>query len=243
MLNHLRSDWFRYGFETLAVVVGILVAFALDNWSEERKLEDITFEYIQNIKDDLVADTLNLRLMFEWGNRWEKRIADYYSYYHSGNWSVEQIADSCKRIGFAFITYIPYNNTFYDLLSSGKSGLLPDHFRLRLYTLKKRQDLLVIISEHLTQDIKYNVHELEKYWNLNNSPFFTGVATQEYTLIKENGDELYAIDDNSLLEGLKHHHNIFNWTLKYIDLFNIFGKEITNQTRELIAMIDNELSK
>ena len=120
---------------------------------------------------------------------------------------------------------------------------MPDHFRLSLYTLKKRQDLLVIISEHLTQDIKYKVHELEKYWNLNNSPFFTGFATQEYTLIKENGDELYAIDDNSLLEGLKHHHNIFNWTHKYIDLININGKEITNQTRELIAMIDNELSK
>jgi hypothetical protein len=69
MLNHLRSDWFRYGFETLAVVVGILVAFALENWSEERRLEDITFEYIQNIKDDLVADTLNLHSMFEWGNQ------------------------------------------------------------------------------------------------------------------------------------------------------------------------------
>ncbi len=31
VFKHLRTDWFRYGFETIAVVVGILVAFALDN--------------------------------------------------------------------------------------------------------------------------------------------------------------------------------------------------------------------
>jgi hypothetical protein len=37
IFKHLRSDWFRYGFETLAVIVGILIAFALDNWNEERK--------------------------------------------------------------------------------------------------------------------------------------------------------------------------------------------------------------
>jgi hypothetical protein len=36
IINHLKSDWFRYGFETIAVVVGILVAFALDNWNEKR---------------------------------------------------------------------------------------------------------------------------------------------------------------------------------------------------------------
>ena len=32
IFKHLRSDWFRYGFETLAVIVGILAAFALENW-------------------------------------------------------------------------------------------------------------------------------------------------------------------------------------------------------------------
>jgi len=36
IIKHLRSDWFRYGFETIAVVVGILVAFSLENWNEKR---------------------------------------------------------------------------------------------------------------------------------------------------------------------------------------------------------------
>ena len=38
IFKYLRSEWFRYGFETLAVVIGILAAFALENWNEERQI-------------------------------------------------------------------------------------------------------------------------------------------------------------------------------------------------------------
>ena len=33
IFKHLRTDWFRDGVEFLAVIVGILVAFALENWN------------------------------------------------------------------------------------------------------------------------------------------------------------------------------------------------------------------
>ena len=129
------------------------------------------------------------------------------------------------------------------MLSSGKSGLLPDHIRLRLNKLNKIQDLMVIISEHLTQDIKYNVYELEKYWNLKDSPYFNPSSTQTYSQSKHQEALLFISDDKSLLQGLKHHHNIFNWTHKYINLFSSNGREIVNQTCELIVIIDTELNK
>ena len=56
ILKHLKRDWFRYGFETLAVIVGILVAFALENWNSDRNirmnetllLEEIHAEFLLN---------------------------------------------------------------------------------------------------------------------------------------------------------------------------------------------------
>lgn len=51
-IKHLKSDWFRYGFETLAVVVGILVAFALDNWGENRRQERIETDYLTALKSE-----------------------------------------------------------------------------------------------------------------------------------------------------------------------------------------------
>ena len=51
--KHFRSDWFKYGFETLAIVVGILGAFALENWRENLNDRSKEEEYIQNLRSDL----------------------------------------------------------------------------------------------------------------------------------------------------------------------------------------------
>lgn len=72
IFKHLRSDWFHYGFETLAVVVGILIAFALDNWNEERKLRKDEISMLKNftesLKDDLEA--------FEWPLEINPRVSN-----------------------------------------------------------------------------------------------------------------------------------------------------------------------
>ena len=39
IIKHLRKRWLRYGLETLIVVNGVLIAFALNNWNEGRKKE------------------------------------------------------------------------------------------------------------------------------------------------------------------------------------------------------------
>jgi len=53
IFKHLRSDWFRYGFETLAVVIGILAAFALENWRDSLKANIEEHEILVNLLNDL----------------------------------------------------------------------------------------------------------------------------------------------------------------------------------------------
>jgi len=38
IIKHVRSNWLHFGFETLAVVVGILIAFSIENWKVGRRL-------------------------------------------------------------------------------------------------------------------------------------------------------------------------------------------------------------
>jgi len=61
IFKHLRSDWFRYGFETLAVIVGILAAFALESWNEGRQFENQTFAFLQHIESNINEDREELR--------------------------------------------------------------------------------------------------------------------------------------------------------------------------------------
>jgi len=60
IITHLKSNWIRYGFESAAVVVGILAAFALDNWNDERKLEKTERNLLIELKTNLQTNITNL---------------------------------------------------------------------------------------------------------------------------------------------------------------------------------------
>ena len=51
--EHIKSDWFRYGFETLAVIVGILSAFALESWRDTQVKKQEEYGILVNLKSDL----------------------------------------------------------------------------------------------------------------------------------------------------------------------------------------------
>jgi hypothetical protein len=56
IIKHLNSEWFRYVFETLAIIVGILVAFSMDNWNENRNDRIIEIEILTEIRENLIQD-------------------------------------------------------------------------------------------------------------------------------------------------------------------------------------------
>jgi len=52
IIYHFKDNWISYGFETFVVVAGILVAFALNNWNEDRKLRTLEHEYLTSLLND-----------------------------------------------------------------------------------------------------------------------------------------------------------------------------------------------
>jgi hypothetical protein len=54
IFKHLRTDWFRYGFETLAVIVGILSAFALESWRDSLRVQKEEHEILMDLYNDLL---------------------------------------------------------------------------------------------------------------------------------------------------------------------------------------------
>ena len=56
ILNNLKENWITYGFETLVVILGILIAFGLNNWGEQQKQSAQDKEFLRNIKTELEKD-------------------------------------------------------------------------------------------------------------------------------------------------------------------------------------------
>lgn len=239
--------YFRYAIgEIVLVVVGILIALSINNWNQERKIRLVQVEYLNNIKDDLIADTLSLRQVEKQRAGWELKLGNYYEYYNSREWTVQQIVDSCMNTGFMFINYLPINTTYADMLSSGNTSLLNDDLRKNLSTLQKRQDQLVIIVESINTNIMNNIQEIEKYWDMEYSLFFKYSISKyrnptPFYDISEIGSQQYANNDQNLMIGLKHHHNVFNWMYKRFDFNTNRGHSIIRQSADIIKLIDDEL--
>ena len=49
----LKRDWLKYGFETFALLVGVLGAFAAENWQDKLRDRQTEKKYIQNLISDV----------------------------------------------------------------------------------------------------------------------------------------------------------------------------------------------
>lgn len=58
---HLKEKWIRYLFEMIAVILGILGAFTLDNWGQDRKDRREEILILQEISDDLTAGLMGIK--------------------------------------------------------------------------------------------------------------------------------------------------------------------------------------
>lgn len=241
--------YLRYAMgEILLVVIGILIALNINNWNEERKTRAEMVEYLKNIKVDILSDTLALKDKEVRIASWEHRIGDYFAYYDNREWTIQQIVDSCKHTGFELWVYIPINNTYLDMLSSGKTNLLNDDIRGDLFELKKMQDAFIQIGESINSVITNNIHEVEKYWDMENTQYFKKSISRYrapvafYDINNPDGYPDTNTDQNLIL-GLKFHHNIYNWMYHYNDMNTTVGDAIILKSRDIIKLINAELEK
>ena len=58
IIDHLKENWIKYGFETLVITAGILLAFGLNNWNENRKVTLLKIETLKQVQRDLEADSV-----------------------------------------------------------------------------------------------------------------------------------------------------------------------------------------
>jgi len=64
ILNHLRSDWYKYALELIVITAGILGAFALNNWNESRSIKIKEVNMLQELAAGIASDVADMRVNF-----------------------------------------------------------------------------------------------------------------------------------------------------------------------------------
>ncbi|MBC2839145.1 hypothetical protein [Robiginitalea sp. SC105] len=56
LLAHIQDDWYKYVFEVIVVILGILIAFALDSWYDNAIRKSLSRSYAISLISDLEDD-------------------------------------------------------------------------------------------------------------------------------------------------------------------------------------------
>jgi hypothetical protein len=197
IIKHLRLEWFRYGFETLAVVIGILAAFALENWNDERKSADQTSIFLNNISSNLSEDIEELQALMVHLDTSIIRAESLITSYKQGSFNE---FDATVYIGWLNVEKsFHVNRSGIDaLINSGRLDLLSPDLTYALqqyYALCEKLAEREAISNGFIQE-KYEPYYFDNYMEATRLGDVYGIP-DKYV---DDPREQYLINEQTLLE-------------------------------------------
>jgi len=127
--------YFKYAFgEIILVVIGILIALSINNWNEERKVENMGKVYIEEVYLDLKTETSNLNeIILSLSSQYDA-TEKVLSVIESNEKFIRDTVQFTKNYWkTASLLIVQRNlNTFDELRSSGKNGLLKNDSLINL---------------------------------------------------------------------------------------------------------------
>jgi hypothetical protein len=113
--------------EIILVVVGILIALAVNNWNQEVKDHRSELDHLSRIHQDLVQDTENFKKSIENNNELREEIKELLVTLHGGVHDIEEVQKMTATFDKAMDqVFSPNDNTYRGMVSTGTLDLIQD---------------------------------------------------------------------------------------------------------------------
>ncbi|KOF02065.1 hypothetical protein OB69_13595 [Roseivirga seohaensis subsp. aquiponti] len=124
-----KINWRNHFIELLVVVIGITIAFAMENWAEKRRDRESQINYLTSLRDDITNDNIELKHIMD-SSKVLNRNIDFLMRYVYASGPLEDL-----KYGHITSTYsAPYFNakdgTYHSLVNSGSLDLI-SNYKLR----------------------------------------------------------------------------------------------------------------
>jgi len=226
IFKHLRSEWFRYGFETLAVVVGILIAFALDNWNDLRQQQELELRTLVELRNALQSD---LEDIVHNSNR-HKNAQNSCEILIGHMESKLPYHDSlAKHFGYMsdMTVFVPHIGPYETLKTKGLDLISNDSIRLHLSEYYEEDIKLALTVEGINLSVIPDIRQ-RHYQHFDDWTFLGPAIPHNYELLSE---------DREFLSYLKHTASARNYESR------MFSLRLDPSCRNLINDIEKEIDK
>jgi hypothetical protein len=155
------AKYLRYAVgEILLIVIGILIALQLNNWNEERKERLIEIQYLKNLKHDLQSDSTDLVHYINIRTGQVNAVQELIKYAKSRDVSDVYKLDSLYTEIALWWEFVPNNNTFEELRSSGNLQLIrSDSIKNLLLDLNKENEELISTRNHIRREYEHYLYD------------------------------------------------------------------------------------
>ncbi|WP_299126290.1 DUF6090 family protein [uncultured Winogradskyella sp.] len=235
--------------EIVLVVIGILIALQINNVNEKSKSRDREVNYLENLKADLVSEIQNNENFATY--RFEKAKAC--SSLLNGNEpnTVEEVQNYTDIYETVFVwnQYVPNNNTFKELLSSGNLSLIKnDSIKNKLLELEKLYAGISTGEHHMRRE--YETYLYDPHVNNVMALGFFDLTKPSYGFPDRLTPEKIPNEiHKKMIDDAKWQHNneVFKNGLRLAQMNNGFlagmHKDLVVYINELTELIDKEITK
>ena len=241
--------YLRYAIgEILLVVIGILIALQVNNWNENRKERLIEIKYLKNLKHDLQSDSTDLVYYKNIRVGQANAARELIELAKTKNVSDVFKLDSLYTTVGLWWEFVPNNNTFEELRSSGNLKLLRNDFiKNLLLDLNKENEDLVSSRNHMRREYENYLYDqknsLVNFLDVNDPERIKNIIDWYYPnkeSVKKNTEKIkeqyrLLFNNTSFINGLALTAGNLLWLIK--DDYNKM-QEIVNK---LIKLIDQDL--
>ncbi len=248
MEKNKTGKYFKYAIgEIVLVVIGILIALSINNWNEAKKERAKEINYLKNLKIDLVTDLENNEhfsvLRFETSKNCSfllntaspKTIKE-----------TKEYTDKYDKILY-WHAYVPSNNTFKELLSSGNLNLIKnDSIKNALLELDKMYTEISNNEYHMRRDYEQYLYDIT-YKHISAFNFFDISNPKSQFINRLNIEDIPESQNKQLIKETQWLYN--NQTINNgLKLAMINSSSLANRhrnmtqfIRKLIKFIDKEI--
>lgn len=239
LLEGKAGNYLKYAIsEIVLVVIGILIALQINNWNEQRKLKVTTDAYIERLISDIVADTLAIHNGLNIRRQTIANIETYFEYYESTKTSLKVAIDSAVNVQFGLWRYIPVNQTYEDMKSTGNLNLLSQQQQKKLSLLANAQETELLVDEKLMASFYEQVNLANNYLERRRTGWNRTVLRKSGTSFKSVYEVFNLKEDpQRLTQGLIHWHNTLVALLNYHNVAIDANLKIIELSKEAIKIL------
>jgi len=179
IISHLRSDWYKYLVELIVITAGVLGAFALNNWRDDRIDAKSEEYYLEGLLENLESDSIKINTTI---GELELTIMQIDSVMLIISGMLDYDKNRLNQHLFVLTSTFDYHQnsiTFDNLVNSDRIDLLDKDLKnllFKYYAPGKKIEAWSEASEHYARHI------------------YAPMLLREVNVIMSEGDENYMID-------------------------------------------------